>query len=241
VISAVGHETDTTLVDFASDWRAPTPTAAAERAVPVLAELKAALAMQAARLDRAAARALAQRRERTDAMARRLPQPRSLLALPAQRADDLFERLPRGLRASTAFWRGRADRAGAALRPALINARRDRAATILLNTGTSLDRAARGLVARDTGLLATRAARLRPFLIANQAARARARLGEAGRLLSSLGPEQVLARGYALVLAPDGRLVQSAAIAAGQSRLTVRFADGEIAVSTQVSAQGRLF
>ena len=104
VISAVGHETDTTLIDFVSDWRAPTPTAAAERAVPVLAELKAALAMQAARLDRAMARDLAQRRERTQATARRLPPPRTLLALPSQRADDLSDRLPRALRTAASLF-----------------------------------------------------------------------------------------------------------------------------------------
>ena len=63
------------------------------------------------------------------------------------------------------------------------------------------------------------------------AARGRARLGEAGRLLGSLGPEQVLARGYALVQAPDGSIVASAGAAAAQSRLTIRFADGETPVT----------
>jgi exodeoxyribonuclease VII large subunit len=240
VISAVGHETDTTLIDFASDWRAPTPTAAAERAVPVLADLKAALAMQAARLDRAAARAVAQRRERAQAAARLLPAPRSLLALPIQRADELFDRLPRGLRASAGFWRGRAERAGAALRPALIGARRDRAATILGAAVAGLDRGARGAAGRERARLDTRSARLRPFLLTSTHARAAARLAQAGRLLGSLGPEQVLARGYALVLAPSGVPVTSASAAAKQSRLTIRFADGETQVTTDMSAQGRL-
>ncbi|MBC7521623.1 MAG: exodeoxyribonuclease VII large subunit, partial [Sandarakinorhabdus sp.] len=106
VISAVGHETDTTLIDFASDWRAPTPTAAAERAVPVLADLRAAVTTVGPRLARAAARLVAQRRERAEATARRRPPPRTLLGLPIQRADELFDRLRRGLRASASFWRG---------------------------------------------------------------------------------------------------------------------------------------
>ncbi len=239
VISAVGHETDTTLVDFAADWRAPTPTAAAERAVPVRAELVAAVAMQAARLDRAAARGLAQRRDRGEAVARRLPQPRSLLALPQQRADDLFDRLPRALRATTALWRGRARTAAAALRPALIAARRDRAAVALAAAGSGLDRAARGLATRESGRLATRSARLRPFLVTSAIARAAARLEQASRLLGSLGPEQVLARGYALVLAPSGRLVPTAAAARSESRLTIRFADGETSVTNGASPSGR--
>ncbi len=218
VISAVGHETDTTLIDFASDHRAPTPTAAAERAVPVLADLRAALAMQAARLDRAAARVVAQRRERAANAARLLPAPRALLALPIQRADDLFDRLPRGLSATASIWRGRAARAGAALRPALIAARRDRSGVALVGAAAGLVRGGRGIGLRE-----------------------RARLDQAGRLLGSLGPEQVLARGYALVIAPSGRLVATAESARAETRLTIRFADGEIQVQTGTAKQGSLF
>jgi exodeoxyribonuclease VII large subunit len=240
VISAVGHETDTTLVDFASDWRAPTPTAAAERAVPVLADLRAAVTTLGARLDRAAARLVAQRRERAEATARRLPMPRTLLALPIQRADELFDRLPRGLRASASFWRGRAERAGAALRPALIAGRRDAARAQLSAAGAGLVRGARGTALREQARFDTRSARLRPLLITGISARATARLGEAGRMLGSLGPDQVLKRGYALVLSPSGRLVGSAAAAKAESRLTIRFADGDTLVTTGQPAQGRL-
>ena len=241
LISAVGHETDTTLIDFASDWRAPTPTAAAERAVPVLAELSAALAMQAARLDRAAARAIAQRRERAEAAARLLPSPRSLLQQPTQRADELFDRLPRGLRSTASHWRARAMSAGAALRPAIILGRRDRAANLLVTAVTELDRGARSVAAREKARLDTRSARLQVSLLVNAAARDKARLIQATRLLGSLGPEQVLARGYALVLSPSGKLVASAAAAKAETRLTIRFADGEAPVMTGTPAQGRLF
>ena len=241
VISAVGHETDTTLVDFAADWRAPTPTAAAERAVPVRADLIAQVAMLDARLDRAMARLVAQRRERAEALARQLPPPRALLALPIQRADDLFDRLPRGLKASTAFWRTRAMSAGAALRPALILARRDMALRNFVQAAGALDRAGLKAVTTDRARLAAGSARLRPFLVATLAARATARLGEAGRLLGSLGPEQVLARGYALVLDPKGHLITTANAAKANPVLTIRFADGDTPVSTGAPVQGRLF
>ncbi|OYU13880.1 MAG: exodeoxyribonuclease VII large subunit, partial [Alphaproteobacteria bacterium PA4] len=102
-------------------------------------------------------------------------------------------------------------------------------------------RAARDGTARQANRLATRSARLRPLLVTTAAARATARLDQAGRLLASLGPQQVLARGYALVLAPDGRLVGSAAAAKSQPRLTLRFADGDTPVTTGTSAQGSLF
>jgi exonuclease VII large subunit len=97
IISAVGHETDTTLADYAADARAPTPTAAAEMAVPVRAELLAAVEDLALRQKRAAPRPIALGRERLEARVQRLPRPEALLQPQAQRLDDLSERLRRGL------------------------------------------------------------------------------------------------------------------------------------------------
>ncbi|MBC7506420.1 MAG: exodeoxyribonuclease VII large subunit, partial [Sandarakinorhabdus sp.] len=194
-----------------------------------------------ARLDRAMARLIDQRRERAAATARRLPPPRALLALPIQRADELFDRLPRGLRTTAAHWRTRATSAGAALRPAMLTARRARASIAFATASTSLDRAARSVIRRDAAALAARAAQLRPLLLTTTTARARARVDQAGRLLLSLGPSEVLARGYALVLAADGTLVTTVAAAARQSRLTIRFADGETPVTPGTPAQGKLF
>ncbi|PZN92500.1 MAG: exodeoxyribonuclease VII large subunit, partial [Alphaproteobacteria bacterium] len=128
----------------------------------------------------------------------------------------------------------------AALRPALIAGRRDRAATLLTAAATGLDRGARGVAARERARLDTRSARLRPTLLLNAVRVDKARLDQAGRLLGSLGPDQVLARGYALVLSPAGRLVPSAVAARSESRLTIRFADGETQVTTGTPAQGRL-
>ncbi len=96
-ISAVGHETDTTLCDFAADMRAPTPTAAAEMAVPVRADILTGIRQLDLRAERCALRTLGLRRERVESLGRRLPTPRALLGLARQRADDIGERLPRAL------------------------------------------------------------------------------------------------------------------------------------------------
>ena len=125
-ISAVGHETDTTLADHAADRRAPTPTAAAEIAVPVLRELHATLADFAVRKQRCALRPVELGRERLEARAKRLPQPQALLAPQAQKLDDLSERLRRGLRDRAAHARERLQHDSARLSPAMLRHRLER-------------------------------------------------------------------------------------------------------------------
>lgn len=120
VISAVGHETDTSLCDFAADMRAPTPTAAAEMAVPVRADLLATLQTLGGRTLRCVQRYKDRAGERFDATARRLPTPETLLGPQSQRVDDLGERLKRGLSHVTADARGELARAAGALRPAML-------------------------------------------------------------------------------------------------------------------------
>ena len=93
LISAVGHETDTTLIDHVADRRAPTPTAAAEMAVPVRRDLVLQTGDLGGRLGHAVARRLDQLGQRVDGLARGLPRPEMLLGLAAQRLDDLGERL----------------------------------------------------------------------------------------------------------------------------------------------------
>jgi exodeoxyribonuclease VII large subunit len=123
IISAVGHETDTTLCDFAADRRAPTPTAAAEMAVPVRAELGNQLAELALRKRRAVLRPLQLGRERLAARAERMPSPQALLTPHAQRLDDLAERLRRGLVDRTMLARGQLQRVAGGLSAPLLKAR----------------------------------------------------------------------------------------------------------------------
>ena len=114
LISAVGHETDTTLIDHASDLRAPTPTAAAELAVPVRSELFAQLSDLARRGHACLARQSDRARERYELTTCRWPQPDTLFAPAVQRLDDLAERLPRSLAARASH--ARADLNGVAPR-----------------------------------------------------------------------------------------------------------------------------
>jgi len=106
LISAVGHETDTTLIDFASDLRAPTPTAAAEIAVPVRAELFGQLGELQHRAQQCLSRRIERGREKLDLTSCRWPDPQALFAPKAQRLDEVGERLPRSLAARADTARG---------------------------------------------------------------------------------------------------------------------------------------
>ncbi len=125
-ISAVGHETDRSLADYAADRRAPTPTAAAEMAVPVRAELQAQLAAWHGRMIGAANRHQARASERLTALARHLPKREALYAPQRQRLDDVEGRLGRSQRQRLAVIAERLATRGAALRPALLARRWDR-------------------------------------------------------------------------------------------------------------------
>ncbi|WP_439540810.1 exodeoxyribonuclease VII large subunit [Sphingomonas sp.] len=125
IISAVGHETDTTLCDFAADVRAPTPTAAAEMAVPVRADLSHHVATLALRTERCARRYHERGNERLQALVRVLPRRDALLGPQRQKADDLAARLDRGLERRVTVARGVLDRAAGALRPAVLERKLD--------------------------------------------------------------------------------------------------------------------
>jgi exodeoxyribonuclease VII large subunit len=143
VISAVGHETDWTLIDLAADVRAPTPTGAAEMAVPVKAELEATLASLAARLGACTGRAIDRKRQAVRAAARALPSPDQLLAVPRRRFDEATGRLGRALTTSVRHKRARL--AGLRLTPAVLKRRLEETRRTLQR---DLVRAGRALEAR---------------------------------------------------------------------------------------------
>lgn len=139
IISAVGHETDTSLADFAADRRAPTPTAAAEMAVPVRADLIATVEGLGTRLDRQIRRQIERGRERLAAMARLLPRRDALLGPQRQRLDDVATRLDRALADRASRARRELDRTGAILRPAMLDRRLEAARAHLDRTARLLE------------------------------------------------------------------------------------------------------
>jgi exodeoxyribonuclease VII large subunit len=122
VISAVGHETDTSLCDFAADVRAPTPTAAAEMAVPVRGDLLGQLRELGHRIERCARRTIERSVEQLEAGLRRWPEREALLAPQRQRLDDFADRLPRALRTELSQARAALGQKAGALRPGLLRA-----------------------------------------------------------------------------------------------------------------------
>ena len=207
VISAVGHETDTTLADFAADLRAPTPTAAAELAVPVREDLYAQLADLALRKRKCALRPVALGRERLEARAQRLPKPDAILAAKAQQLDDLSDRLRRGL--------------GQRIIVAQTALQRDAGRLSIPLLAQRLDHARHRLAAQ----------RLFPVLLSARIASGRERLEALGRIAQSLNPDNVLKRGYVRVTGSDGRTLVGKAAAAREAALTLHFGDGELAVA----------
>ena len=178
LISAVGHETDTTLIDFVSDRRAPTPTAAAEMATPVLSELKAMVSDYDRRLNQCGGRAIETRRERLTALSRGLPRPADILAMARQRLDYAASHLTMGLRRNVDLHGRRLTGVAAPLRPAMLSRRNDQHAMQLKD----LDHRLRASLDRRLGTLGDRlassAAALRPDALGRRAEQQSARLKE---------------------------------------------------------------
>jgi len=204
LISAVGHETDTTLIDFVSDRRAPTPTAAAEMATPVLSELKAAISGQEGRMLRVMSRLFERQRDRLAAAARGLPRPADVLALASQRFDLSAGRLNAALEKNASAHERDLVRIASRLSPRLL--------------------------ARPQTLKAERLAevfaRARPA-IDRRVLRAEERLTGLDKLRLSLNPDGPLARGFARIHHADGTLARQGADLRSGEMVRLVFGDGE--------------
>ncbi|KNG92322.1 exodeoxyribonuclease VII large subunit [Pseudaestuariivita atlantica] len=254
LISAVGHETDTTLIDHAADRRAPTPTAAAEMAVPVRRDLLAWCEEQGARMTSALNTRLDQRRQRLADLARALPTPDRLFDGARQRIDRADADLPRALLAGIRLRRLALSEAGA-LRPSLLTARLSRAADMLATRAAQLDPALHRAVRQRRDALDRASARLVPprtalsrnaadldrlaarlvAVGAQIAPRAAQRLDAQARLLETLSHRGTLARGYAIVRG-DGEVVTTAKAASKAQSLEIEFRDGVVTPGAPAAA-----
>jgi exodeoxyribonuclease VII large subunit len=214
LISAVGHETDTTLADYAADRRAPTPTAAAEIAVPVRADLIATVADLANRQQRAVLRPVELGRERLEARVRRMPKLEALFQPHSQRLDELVDRLRRA-------WM---DRAGQG---------REKLAGASARLSPSLLRRNLGDAQRQLAQVP-----LRLELVTRQIDRKREALVAIARLAQQFHPEEPLKRGYAIVRGAKDAALTSRAMATKEAALVLQFADGRLNVVRSDDSDG---
>jgi exodeoxyribonuclease VII large subunit len=256
LISAVGHETDWTLIDYAADQRAPTPTGAAEMAVPVKAELEAMIAGLGARVKGAASRQMDNRRQSLRALGRAMPSLDQLLALPRRRFDEAAAGLGRGLQMNTANKRRSFERISAHLRPDVLSSRLAERRQRLSERMVRAERIVERMIDRARGRTASADASLRalPARILGQVHRSRDRINGLSaradtaviadvrrlkglvvaqdRVLQSLSYRNVLKRGYAIVYDDTGAPIHAAgALGPGQA-ISIEFSDDRIAAVT---------
>lgn len=249
LISAVGHETDTTLIDFTSDKRAPTPTAAAELAVPVRRELIAWVDEQGARMTRAMGQSLERRMQRLRDLGRALPRADSLFETPRQRLDLAVTRLGPALMTGVQRRKVRLADVSGSLRPSLLQQRlrndRQRLEGMAARLGPALERR----METERQRLEARGARFDPSVLRSEVAAlqgrleeisgrmvaaghrkvhmARERLESMDRLRETLSYKATLARGYAVVRG-GGAVVTSKVEAERAGALEIEFADGRL-------------
>ena len=210
LISAVGHETDWTLIDLVADARAPTPTKAAEWAVPKYSELIDGLEKLMLRKRTAVRRSLEGAKTHLKASSRGLPKLQDLVALPRQRFDEADRRLSRALLANTRAHATRLARVSGRLSPSPILQKHSRCAERLQ---TLERRAGRALL--------------------NRVAVSRRVLDGKAALLNSLGYHSILSRGFALVRNEAGQTIRQAASVVAGSMLNIELSDGQIAARAE--------
>ncbi len=249
LISAVGHETDTTLIDYVSDARAPTPTGAAEIAVPVRSELQLQIGDLQQRLKRALVRYIRRGNERIEAT--RLPRPERLLETKRQRFDAIGERLPTAVRGLVERRRARLETVSAGLisPKQVVLGKRVKLENLSARLGAGLSRAA----SSKRIAFARTASRLRPEPLVADARRARSALIDAagrarpalsrildarrtelasqGKLLQTLSYQATLNRGYAIVRDANGKVLRAASAVASETTVDLTLADGTVELS----------
>lgn len=205
LISAVGHETDITLIDFAADKRAPTPTAAAEMAVPVRAELAIEISSLARRSFACWQRGHEHRRAELRSASRALPKAQDLLAIPRQRLDRASAHLPRALRANTHIYDRRLSMVSGRLTVNALKTQISRAREQVVRLANSAQRCSKQVI------------ELR-----------RTRLQHSAQMLAALSYKGVLSRGFALVRDETGLPLHHAAQVGSGEHISIEFADGRV-------------
>jgi exodeoxyribonuclease VII large subunit len=237
LISAVGHETDWTLIDYASDLRAPTPTGAAEKVVPVRGELLATVDDLSRRRAAAIRRLFEQRRQGLRAAARALPSRETLLNVPRQRLDLAATRLPAALRANALGFERRLSALSQRLQRRSPQVRLGMARERLAALTQRLIAARQAILREEKKHIGRERERLDQLLmrgrraLTSMASQRRASVAASAQLLEALSYTGVLKRGFALVRDAGGSPVRSTASAQSGSALTVEFADGKVAVT----------
>ena len=262
LISAVGHETDTTLIDYASDMRAPTPTGAAEIAIPVRADLIEHASSLDQRLVRGLSQTTRQHEKELISLVARLPRPAALLETRQQRFDYAEGRLTSALQTAVLRKQGRFDQVGPRLRPQALQ-------TSLAHLSSSLERSSKALTvglgrasdradallagvlkrfdARGESLLkkavdteaVTKATDRLGLALKAQFSRREDRLSRASTLLEALSYQATLKRGFAVIKTRDDLLVREKQAGESAGDLTIQFADGELDVTTDTGDKPR--
>ncbi|MDO6733778.1 exodeoxyribonuclease VII large subunit [Octadecabacter sp. 1_MG-2023] len=255
LISAVGHETDTTLIDYVSDRRAPTPSAAAEMAVPVRLELMAGVDQLGARASRSVGDGVTRRKQRVADLARVMPKPQQLVEDARQRFDYWSEKLDSVLIGRIKDGRLRLGEASGLLRPSVLNAQMQRHRERLSGWDARMAPALGRTSSQAKRDLDQQTRRLRPDVLlsvsnrstkelsavvqrlttaaSTQTERNHSRLRALDRMHETLGYRETLKRGYAVVRG-DGEVVTTTKKATNAKSLEIEFADGTMVAGGSV-------